>query len=84
LTEQGLISGTARKLKQGTMTLGFDPLKSFEPRIEVRQNRSNYAELVRSITAGTLSEFAATLQRCAKCCLFECATALELEAQAAQ
>jgi hypothetical protein len=52
--KEGLISGTARKLKEGTITLGFDPLKSFELRIEVRQDRCNYAEFVRSITAGTL------------------------------
>jgi hypothetical protein len=45
----GLI-GTEQKLKEGTVTFGYDPVKSFELRIEARYDKSDKSTFVRSLT----------------------------------
>ncbi len=51
--------GTKQTLKEGTVTFGYDPVKSFELRIEARYDKSTDAtSFVRSITPGTLNPFA--------------------------
>jgi hypothetical protein len=45
----GLV-GTAQKLKEGTVTFGYDPVKSFELRIEARYDKSDKSTFVRSLT----------------------------------
>jgi hypothetical protein len=45
----GLI-GTPQKLKEGTLTFGYDPVKSFELRIEARYDKSDKSTFVRKIT----------------------------------
>lgn len=37
----GFISGTPQTLKEGTLTFGYDPIKSFEVRLEARYDMSN-------------------------------------------
>jgi hypothetical protein len=43
------LTGTAQTLKEGTVTIGYDPVKSFELRIEARYDKSNESTFVRSI-----------------------------------
>jgi hypothetical protein len=45
----GLI-GTEQKLKEGTVTFGYDPVKNFELRIEARYDKSDKSTFVRSLT----------------------------------
>ena len=45
----GLI-GTPQKLKEGTLTFGYDPVKSFELRIEARYDKSDKSTFVRTLT----------------------------------
>jgi hypothetical protein len=53
----GLV-GTPQKLKEGTVTFGYAPAKSFELRIEARYDKSDKATFVRSInTDATASPF---------------------------
>jgi hypothetical protein len=50
--KEGFVSGilgTAQKLKEGTLTFGYAPVKSFELRIEARYDKSDKATFVRSI-----------------------------------
>ena len=47
--KDGFNTGTAQKLKEGTLTLGYDPVKSFELRIEARYDKSDKATFVRTI-----------------------------------
>lgn len=49
--KDGFNTGTAQKLKEGTLTFGFDPVKSFELRIEARYDKSDKSTFVRKITA---------------------------------
>jgi len=57
--EAGFNTGRAQKLKEGTVTLGFDPAKSFEVRIELRYDKSNEPTFLRSVsTASELQMFA--------------------------
>jgi hypothetical protein len=54
----GLV-GTPQKLKEGTLTFGYAPAKSFELRIEARYDKSDKATFVRSInTVATANPFA--------------------------
>jgi hypothetical protein len=54
----GLV-GTPQKLKEGTLTFGYAPAKSFELRIEGRYDKSDKATFVRSINAEeTVNPFA--------------------------
>lgn len=48
--KDGFNTGTAQKLKEGTLTLGFTPVKSFELRIEGRYDKSDQATFVKSVT----------------------------------
>ncbi len=61
----GFITGTAQRLKEGTVTLGYDPTADFELRIEGRYDTSNRATFVYSAAgqaharySGQQSEFA--------------------------
>ena len=50
--KEGFVSGilgTAQKLKEGTLTFGYAPMKSFELRIEARYDKSDKATFARSI-----------------------------------
>ena len=52
--KQGFVSGllgTSQKFKEGTLTFGYAPAKSFEARIEARYDKSDKATFVRSINA---------------------------------
>jgi hypothetical protein len=50
--KEGFITGTgiAQTLKEGTLTFGYDPVKSFELRIEARYDKSTQPTFVRTIT----------------------------------
>ena len=50
--KEGFVSGlldTPQKLKEGTLTLGYAPVKSFELRIEARYDKSDKATFLRTI-----------------------------------
>jgi hypothetical protein len=52
--KEGFVSGlvgTPQKLKEGTLTFGYAPAKSFELRIEARYDKSDKATFVRAINA---------------------------------
>jgi hypothetical protein len=54
--KDGFVSGmigTPQKLKEGTLTFGYAPVKSFELRIEARYDKSDKATFVRKITQDT-------------------------------
>jgi hypothetical protein len=54
-----ILTVTAQALKEGTLTVGYDPVKSFELRIEVRYDESDRATFVRTIKEdGNVSAFA--------------------------
>jgi hypothetical protein len=54
-----LVTVAAQALKEGTLTVGYDPVKSFELRIEVRYDESDRATFVRAIKEdGDVSAFA--------------------------
>ncbi len=51
--KDGFVSGfigTPQKLKEGTLTFGYDPVKRFELRIEARYDKSDKSTFVRRIT----------------------------------
>lgn len=51
----GFITGTAQKLKEGTITFGYDPVSDFELRLEGRYDTSNVPGFVKAVTpAATL------------------------------
>jgi hypothetical protein len=59
--KDGFITGTGIKqtLKEGTVTFGYDPIKSFELRIEARYDKStDSGTFLRSITPGDSNPFA--------------------------
>ncbi len=54
--KEGFVSGilgTAQKLKEGTVTFGYAPVKSFELRMEARYDKSDKSTFVRTITNDT-------------------------------
>jgi hypothetical protein len=56
--KDGFNTGTAQKLKEGTLTFGFSPVKSFELRIEGRYDKSDQATFVKSVdSTGAATEF---------------------------
>lgn len=48
--KDGFVTGYDQKLKEGTVTLGYDPTKHFELRLEARYDRSGKATFVRANT----------------------------------
>src|SRR5882757_1315085 len=60
--KEGFVSGllnTPQKLKEGTLTFGYAPAKSFELRIEARYDKSDKATFLRTIsTDATINPFA--------------------------
>jgi hypothetical protein len=59
--KDGFITGTGigQTLKEGTVTFGYDPVKSFELRFEARYDKSTQPSFVRTITEfGTASTLA--------------------------
>jgi hypothetical protein len=60
--KEGFVSGllnTPQKLKEGTLTFGYAPAKSFELRIEARYDKSDKATFLRTInTDSTINPFA--------------------------
>jgi hypothetical protein len=48
--KDGFNTGTDQKLKEGTVTFGYDPVKSFEVRIEARYDKSDKSTFVRTLT----------------------------------
>jgi hypothetical protein len=44
------IIGTAQKLKEGTVTFGYAPVKSFELRMEARYDKSDKSTFVSTIS----------------------------------
>jgi hypothetical protein len=56
--KDGFNTGTPQKLKEGTVTFGFAPVKSFELRIEARYDKSDQPTFVKRIDlAGNPVEF---------------------------
>ena len=53
--KDGFNTGTAQKLKEGTITFGFSPVKSFELRIEGRYDKSDQSTFVKTVTPGGLA-----------------------------
>ena len=49
-----LVSGARQNLKEGTVTLGYDPVASFELRLEGRYDTSSEPTFVRSVAPVTL------------------------------
>jgi hypothetical protein len=49
-----LLTGARQNLKEGTVTLGYDPVASFELRLEGRYDTSSEPTLVKSVTPATL------------------------------
>jgi hypothetical protein len=46
----GFMTGTAQKLKEGTITFGYDPVSDFELRLEGRYDTSDEQGFVKSVT----------------------------------
>jgi hypothetical protein len=46
-------TGTSQKLKEGTVTVGYTPVKSFELRIEARYDKSDKSPFLRSLSYAT-------------------------------
>jgi hypothetical protein len=44
------VTGTPQKLKEATVTFGYDPIKSFELRLEARYDKSDKSTFMRSLT----------------------------------
>ena len=57
--KDGFNTGTPQTLKEGTVTLGFDPVKAFELRLEFRYDKSGQPTFLRAISpASGVPEFA--------------------------
>jgi hypothetical protein len=56
--KDGFVSNTPQKLKEGTITFGYSPIKSFELRIEARYDKSDKSTFVRSINPAATDPFA--------------------------
>jgi hypothetical protein len=50
--KDGFITGTPQKLKEGTLTFGYAPLKNFELRLEARYDSSDQSTFLKSISGG--------------------------------
>ncbi|HEY2782389.1 MAG TPA: outer membrane beta-barrel protein [Steroidobacteraceae bacterium] len=52
--KEGFVTGTgfAQTLREGTLTLGYDPTKNFELRVEVRYDKSAQPAFVRTLAFG--------------------------------
>jgi hypothetical protein len=48
--KDGFVTGTGQKLEEGTLTVGYSPVKSFELRLEGRYDKSDQATLVKTVT----------------------------------
>jgi len=53
-----LLTGVAQTVKEGTITFGYDPVKSFELRLEARYDKSNQSGFVRAIDSAGVSQLA--------------------------
>jgi hypothetical protein len=56
--KEGFVSGivgTAQKLKEGTITFGYAPVKSFELRMEARYDKSDKSTFVRTLSTDAAS-----------------------------
>jgi len=51
--KNGFVTGVAQKLKEATLTVGYDPAKSFELRLEVRYDKSDQATFVSAVPPAT-------------------------------
>lgn len=51
--KDGYNTGTDQKLKEGTVTFGYDPTKTFEVRLEGRYDKSDQSSFVRTIVPKT-------------------------------
>ena len=49
--EDGFITGYAQAIKEGTVTVGYSPVKSFELRVEARYDKSNQTTFVRKLVS---------------------------------
>ncbi|HVS76064.1 MAG TPA: outer membrane beta-barrel protein [Steroidobacteraceae bacterium] len=59
----GFITGTSQKVKEGTVTVGYDPVSSFELRLEARYDSSNAPTFVKwSSSAPTGNQTEVALQ----------------------
>jgi Putative beta-barrel porin-2, OmpL-like. bbp2 len=47
--KDGLNTGTSQKLKEGTLTFGYSPIKNFELRLEARYDTSDQSTFVKAI-----------------------------------
>ncbi len=50
--KDGFITGTPQKLKEGTLTFGYSPVKSFELRLEGRYDSSDQSTFLKAIHEG--------------------------------
>jgi Putative beta-barrel porin-2, OmpL-like. bbp2 len=50
--KDGFITGTPQKLKEGTLTFGYSPIKNFELRLEGRYDSSDESTYLKSIHGG--------------------------------
>ena len=50
--QNGFVTGTPQKLKEGTLTFGYEPLKNFELRLEARYDSSDQVRFLKSIQGG--------------------------------
>ncbi len=61
--KDGFILGSAQKVKEGTVTLGFDPVPAFELRIEGRYDTSNHPTFAythsSAVTGNTVTRYSA-------------------------
>ena len=53
----GFNTGTSQNLKEGTVTCGYSPSKSFELRLEARYDKSDRAAFVEALVAGAPAAF---------------------------
>lgn len=51
--KDGFVSGAAQKLKEATLTFGYDPVKNFELRLEARYDKSDQPTFVRTLNFAT-------------------------------
>lgn len=51
--KDGFQTGTAQKLKEGTVTLGFSPAKSFELRLEGRYDKSDQSSFLKALAGAS-------------------------------
>jgi len=52
--KDGFNTGTAQKIKEGTVTFGFAPVKNFELRLEGRYDKSDQATFVKALGSGAV------------------------------